>query len=87
MTTKAPQQRPECWPLLRSGNARQASANACIGDAQPARDENVGWPSWYDGKSINEALFCQQFLATHQIAFTVKKAFSVKAIWCVARNC
>lgn len=47
MTTKAPQQRPESWPV------------------------------WYDGKSINEALFCQQFLATHQIVFTENSFFTV----------
>jgi len=39
------------------------------------RPEN--WPIWYDGKSINEALFCQQFLATHQIVFTENSFFTV----------
>ena len=34
-------------------------------------------PVWYDGKSINEALFCQQFLATHQIVFTENAFFTV----------
>ena len=47
MTAKAPQQRPESWPV------------------------------WYDGKSINEALFCQQFLSTHKIAFTENSFFTV----------
>ena len=47
MTKKAPQQRPESWPV------------------------------WYDGKSINEALFCQQFLATHKLAFTENAFFTV----------
>ena len=23
------------------------------------------WPDWYDGKHINEVLFCQQFLEKH----------------------
>ena len=23
------------------------------------------WPDWYDGKHINEVLFCQQFLDKH----------------------
>ena len=26
-----------------------------------------GWPAWYDGKNINEVLFCEEFLAAHQI--------------------
>ena len=23
------------------------------------------WPDWYDGRHINEVLFCQQFLDKH----------------------
>lgn len=26
-------------------------------------------PMWFDGKSINEALFCEDFLRTRQIMF------------------
>ena len=29
-----------------------------------------GMPIWFDGKSINEALFCDEFLQTHKIIFT-----------------
>ena len=29
-----------------------------------------GMPVWFDGKSINEALFCEEFLRTHKIIFT-----------------
>ena len=29
-----------------------------------------GMPVWFDGKSINEALFCEEFLQTHKILFT-----------------
>ena len=29
-----------------------------------------GMPVWFDGKSINEALFCEEFLQTHKIIFT-----------------
>ena len=29
-----------------------------------------GWPAWYDGKSINEALFCDDFLSRHKIIYT-----------------
>ena len=29
-----------------------------------------GWPAWFDGKSINEALFCDDFLSRHKIIYT-----------------
>ena len=29
-----------------------------------------GVPVWFDGKNINEALFCEEFLQTHKILFT-----------------
>ena len=29
-----------------------------------------GMPVWFDGKSISEALFCEEFLQTHKIIFT-----------------
>ena len=29
-----------------------------------------GMPVWFDGKNINEALFCDEFLQTHKIIFT-----------------
>ena len=29
-----------------------------------------GMPVWFDGKSINEALFCEEFLLAHKIIFT-----------------
>ena len=29
-----------------------------------------GMPIWFDGKNINEALFCEEFLQTHKIIFT-----------------
>ena len=35
-----------------------------------------GWPAWYDGKSINEALFCQHFLKTHTIIYTENAFFT-----------
>ena len=25
------------------------------------------WPDWYDGRHINEVLFCRQFLDKHQM--------------------
>lgn len=36
--------------------------NACdAADREDAASEN-GWPDWYDGKTINEVLFCEDFL-------------------------
>ena len=35
-----------------------------------------GWPAWFDGKSINEALFCQHFLKTHAIIYTENAFFT-----------
>lgn len=43
-----------------------------------------GWPAWYDGKNINEVLFCEEFLAAHPMKcirgrlFTVDGAVQVK---------
>ena len=28
-------------------------------------DEDEDYPIWYDGKKINEALFCEEFLQDH----------------------
>ena len=35
-----------------------------------------GWPAWYDGKSVNEAVFCQHFLKTHAIIYTENAFFT-----------
>ena len=29
-----------------------------------------GWPDWFDGKTVNEAVFCQQFLQEHLLVHT-----------------
>jgi len=36
------------------------------------------WPEWYDGKTINEAVFCQHFLREHKLVFTENAFFSVQ---------
>ena len=33
-------------------------------------------PIWFDGKNINEALFCQEFLREHRIIFTNRAFFT-----------
>ena len=35
---------------------------------QKSPDTNL--PIWFDGKNINEALFCEEFLRKHKIIFT-----------------
>ena len=35
-----------------------------------------GWPAWFDGKSINAALFCQHFLKTHAVIYTENAFFT-----------
>jgi len=31
---------------------------------------DTSFPCWFDGKRINEALFCEDFLSTHKLIFT-----------------
>ena len=33
-------------------------------------------PLWFDGKNINEALFCEEFLREHRIIFTNRAFFT-----------
>ncbi len=35
------------------------------------------WPIWYDGKHINEVLFCQDFLTRHPMRCVVGTLFTV----------
>lgn len=34
------------------------------------------WPAWYDGKTVNEALFCRAFLAAHKLVYTENAFFT-----------
>ena len=38
-------------------------------------------PDWYDGKRINEVLFCQQFLKKHPMKAVLKKAPDEVCSW------
>ena len=38
--------------------------------AKNERASEAGQPVWFDGKNINEALFCDEFLRKHKIIFT-----------------
>lgn len=40
-----------------------------------------GMPVWFDGKSINEALFCEEFLQTHKIIFPTERFFWMGGLW------
>ena len=39
--------------------------------------EDEEWPEWYDGKHINEALFCQYFLQLHPMKCIHGRLFTV----------
>ena len=34
------------------------------------QSREINQPVWFDGKSINEALFCDDFLSRHKIIYT-----------------
>ena len=38
------------------------------------------WPDWYDGKHINEVLFCQQFLEKHPMKCVRGRLFTVDGL-------
>ena len=38
------------------------------------------WPDWYDGKHINEVLFCQQFLDKHPMKCVRGRLFTVDGL-------
>ena len=38
------------------------------------------WPDWYDGRHINEVLFCQQFLDKHPMKCVRGRLFTVDGL-------
>lgn len=38
------------------------------------------WPTWFNGNSINETIFCQEFLVSHPLVFTENAFFNVDGI-------
>ena len=36
------------------------------------------WPDWYDGRHINEVLFCRQFLDKHPMKCVRGRLFTVQ---------
>ena len=38
------------------------------------------WPDWYDGRHINEVLFCQQFLEKHPMKCVRGRLFTVDGL-------
>ena len=43
------------------------------------------WPDWYDGRHINEVLFCQQFLDKHPMKCVRGRLFTVDGTVCGGR--
>ena len=35
------------------------------------------WPVWYDGKTVNEAIYCQEFLSKHKLIYAENAFFTV----------
>ena len=44
--------------------------------AKNEQSREVNQPVWFDGKSINEALFCDDFLSRHKIIYTNEAFFT-----------
>ena len=40
------------------------------------RKRPVGWPAWFFAGTINEAIFCQEYLANHKLLFTENAFFT-----------
>ena len=39
-----------------------------------------GCPLWFDGKNVNEAMFCQEFLTKHRLLYTENAFFMTGAM-------
>ena len=48
--------------------------------AKNEQSREANQPIWFDGKSINEALFCDDFLGRHKIIYTNGAFFTPKAV-------
>lgn len=36
------------------------------------------WPEWFTGKTINEPIFCREFLERHHLAYTENSFFTTE---------
>lgn len=36
------------------------------------------WPAWFTGKTINEPIFCREFLERHKLAYTENSFFTTE---------
>lgn len=36
------------------------------------------WPEWFTGKTINEPIFCREFLERHKLAYTENSFFTTE---------
>ena len=45
------------------------------------------WPDWYDGRHINEVLFCQQFLDKHPMKCVRGRLFTVDGLISIGYFC
>ena len=62
---------PEGRHHRRAGAAaRNVWKRRCSTVAKNEQSREANQPIWFDGKSINEALFCDDFLGRHKIIYT-----------------
>ena len=47
--------------------------------AQKKIERLDSWPEWFTGKTINEPIFCREFLERHKLAYTVNSFFTTEA--------
>ena len=46
--------------------------------AQKKIERLDSWPEWFTGKTINEPIFCREFLERHKLAYTVNSFFTTE---------
>ena len=46
--------------------------------AQKKIERLDSWPEWFTGKTINEPIFCREFLERHKLAYTENSFFTTE---------
>ena len=55
---------------LWASDSQSTVKDGNIPESSPEINDDLGALAWYDGKGINEALFCSYFLRDHQLLFS-----------------
>ena len=62
-------------------NEKQTNEIACEENEKSEKKKTVReawWPEWFTGKTINEPIFCREFLKKHRLAYTENSFFSTE---------